>query len=224
MTITAVGSFAAAGSTTQSTLAVSPTAIGDIFCLATTVNISSKSVTGCTGGGVTTWNSVLGPYSSTTNNVNLRLWYGVITATGASTITITFSAALGTDGGELVAQQFHSSLPGGGWAVDTSNTLENSASTTVTFPSLTPVTSGEIYYGYAFNVGNSVVGSTSGYTYLATIGNNIALHNPSCTSSAQAPTSTQSTSSTSIAIAMMIREISVSRLNINQAVRRGSYY
>jgi hypothetical protein len=220
VTITAVGAFTQAGSTTQATLAVSPTAIGDIFCLFTVSQTSTISATSVSGGGVTTWNSVIGPFASTPSSNNYRLWYGVITATGASTITVTWSSAV--NGAEIGAQQFHSTV--GTFLVDTSNTLENASSTTVNFPSLTPVVSGEIYFAYAACFSTGVAGSTTGYIYQGTPSTNMSLYNPSCTASVQSPTCTQTTAGTSTAIAMMIRELVVTPQNINQAVRRGSYY
>src|ERR1039458_2159528 len=89
--ITPVGSAANASGTALKTLAVSPTAAGDVLVLEVG-NPSTTQVTAVSGGGVATWVKVVDSNSATPADVSL--WFGTITSVGAATITIT-SAATG---------------------------------------------------------------------------------------------------------------------------------
>ena len=103
-TISAVGTLANASGTGTTTLSVSPQHTGDIMVLATKVASSSISTSSVSGGGVTTWTRVEGPYTGYTGN-DLEIWTGTVTTTGASTITVTFSGSVSSIWTGLASQE-----------------------------------------------------------------------------------------------------------------------
>src|ERR1035441_6757220 len=89
MAISAVGSTYQAIGTAQKTITgVNPTAIGDCLVLAI-IGGTTYAVGAVSHAGVTTWHR-LGYYVAGFNNYqDVELWYGVVTATGSHTLTIT---------------------------------------------------------------------------------------------------------------------------------------
>ncbi|MDE3009242.1 MAG: hypothetical protein KGI14_09505, partial [Acidobacteriota bacterium] len=121
MTITAVGSLVKQAGGVATTLAVSPTATGDVLVLALATAGPNSSLTP-TGGGVSVWKKALEVANST--NDYCAIWYGEITATGAQTISF----------GSYVAsacQQFHSTNAGT-WTLDGAGSTITSLATTST--------------------------------------------------------------------------------------------
>jgi hypothetical protein len=154
-TISAVGSLVKNSGTAKTTLAVSPSAVGNTFVLSTMVVSTTVTVSSVSGGGVTT--SKLTSAVDSASGAEEELWLGPITATGSSTITVTYSGSISGKNSELDAQEYSSSAGASTtWAKDVVGSHTNSSSTTVTFPSLTPTGSGELYIGFA-NVANNGV-------------------------------------------------------------------
>ena len=107
MAWTPVGSITLVSGT--KTISVSPTAIGDILVLCIGSNGAAIYASAVVGGGVTTWiKSASG--GSTGFDGSAEVWFGVVTATGSSSITIT-TAATAADTG-LAVQQVHCPIPG----------------------------------------------------------------------------------------------------------------
>jgi hypothetical protein len=154
MAITTVGSLASGHGV--NTLSVSPTAIGDVLVLYLGDQYATTSVA---GGGVTTWNR-----GETDLGGVVSVWWGIVTATGASTITIVNSAASYTLT-TLATQQFHG--PSGHWTQDgaaCNTTGQWNGLSSGTYPPLTPTGSNELYFAMQF--GNQWDGgSTAGFTY-----------------------------------------------------------
>ncbi len=227
--ITAVGTTATHSGAAGTTLSVSPTAVGDCFILASGVQSATVFVSSVSGGGVTTWVNLAHAVNLGAQTASYDLWLGVVTATGASTITVTGSASLAALVVTLWAQQFH-----GGtsplWGVDgaqTGSKTNSPASTTITWPTLTPSGSNDLYVG----VGQSLFGATAstqtaGYT-MTLAGSEPFLFNPSV-STAQNPTCTNGSSSTSGTLAALIQANPVPgspRLRVvTQAVGRASSF
>ena len=168
MTITAVGSPVTQQKSSGSfSVTVTPTAIGDVMVVLTGGQAPSGQVSGMapSGGGVTTWNLVT-LYAG--GGVFTGIWWGVVTATGSSTLTVaaTFS---GADAG-LVVQQFHSSTLGA-WSADTyGQSVLTGAAASGNMESLTPTNSAELYFGVMSQAGStltSLSGSSSGFTYVS---------------------------------------------------------
>lgn len=208
MTISPVGSLAAAGGSGQATLSVTPAATGNILVCWITSQSTSSPATGLSGGGVTTWTRGTS-YLDTGNPSYLDAWWGVVTATGAATITAT--GLSGTTFNVLASQEF-SKTDAGAWAQvgagspaagSTGPSLGSGLS--VSWPSL--AASGHASYLYAGNglsiFGTLNAGSTPGYTYPFTgFSSNRPVYNQAY--SGVAPTSTQTNTGAYDTVGMLI--------------------
>src|ERR1035437_1560669 len=201
MAITAVGSTASATGTALKTLAVSPTAIGDVLvlgvaCASTTVHISAVS-----GGGVTTWTKLILANPGSTEG-DSELWFGPITTTGAATITITTTASSSIT---LFARQYNGPGGVGTWATDGAGAASTSTSTASSgnYPSVTPANSGELYVGLANLPAGSLGGSTANFTYANQSFAQFVYNPNASTPTAQSPAWTQSTANWSACSALL---------------------
>ena len=108
MAITVAGSWQGGGTGTT-TLAVSPVTIGDVIVLlCANENSTGAPPTGASGGGVTTWHYVsnTGNQNASSSTACVMLW-GVVTATGSATITVSGQAAgWASDTVRLMAVEF----------------------------------------------------------------------------------------------------------------------
>jgi hypothetical protein len=154
MTLTAVGSLASsAGSLT---LAVTPTAVGDVLVLGSADLGGPSPLTAVSGGGVTTWTKLIAyAYSS----YEVEIWFGQVTTAGAATITVSATGPPIS----LAAQQFSAGSPAT-WAADGSGAGAYHTTALGSYPSVTPSGSGELYLGFA-EMTATIGGSTSGFVY-----------------------------------------------------------
>jgi RHS repeat-associated protein len=161
-TISAVGSLQQSDGTGDTTLSVNPQHVGDALILSAFIN-GSQSISSISGGG-STWQKLARGYPGVWGSV--ELWLGTVTATGSSTITVSFSSSVSGEETSLSAQEYTNGTGATTtWAEDTGAGL-NGSSTTITFPTVSPsVTTGELYVGFDQVPGTSSVGSTSGFTY-----------------------------------------------------------
>jgi hypothetical protein len=189
------------------TLSVSPTNVGDLMTFFSSPN-SATSVASVSGGGVTTWTKVTG----------IEMWRGIVTTAGAATITVTYNNPAGNPN-ELAAMEFTTGSASGSWVVDASSAQYNStASTTVTYPSLTPQSTKDLYVGYGSTGSTMSAGSSTGFTYLAgSLTSREGLYNNSVSATTQ-PTATQSSSGTSITVGALIAAYSSSSVIANSTV------
>jgi RHS repeat-associated protein len=201
--ITAVGTATGAHTTGGSTLSVTPANVGDAFVMSVEVSNSAISVSSITGGGAT-WTKLTSS-SDSAQNVDSELWLGTITTTGSSTITINYSGSVSGIGTELEAQEYTNSTGADTtWSKDTTGNSDNgTSSTTVTFPTLTPAGSSELYVAYARADSVASAGTTPGYTYDITPNNNAYIYNPNVSSSTS-PTAAQSPAGRSFAVAALL--------------------
>ena len=70
----------------------SPGATGDLLALVTVVGSTSLTVSSVSGGGVTTWNKAAGFDGYL--NADEEIWYGKVTSTGSSTVTVAWSGSV----------------------------------------------------------------------------------------------------------------------------------
>lgn len=212
-------------------LAVSPANIGDllVFYSHSTNNVSVSSLS---GGGVTTWTKVTSG-SNGSNGGSVEMWRGVVTAAGASTITVAYSSTPGTN--EIATEEYTMHSTNSTWAIDNSGVNYNTTtSTTINYPSLTPTNSSELYTGYAWGQYAMTPGTTPGYTYVATAAGNYLAYDTSVTGGAATyPTATQSTAGYYISISadiagytgtsVIVNTTSTQQANFNvQAATSGS--
>jgi len=162
--ITAVGSLAKATGANLRTLSVSPTATGDVLILWVVSPGAFQATSAVSGGGVTTWHAGAKALDGTNGGV-AEVWWGVVTTTGAATITITNATGAGITF-NLGSLQFTAGA-GYVWSQDGVGGTYNAGATAAsgTYPSLTPAGSGELFAGCGVMLGGTVGGSTAGYTY-----------------------------------------------------------
>ena len=166
MAWTTAGSFA---SGTASTQAVTNTTIGNVRIVWTIA--SAQPVV--SGGGVATWNNTV-VYDATENPVWMVIAWGLVTATGAQTVSVTNSPL------EINTQELVPPLPL--IAIDVSGHLSGTTSADIAGVSLNVSNAGELWVGYAVSSGSASAGSLSGVTYTATPTANVigwALNAPS---------------------------------------------
>jgi len=157
-------------------LTVSNQGVGDLL-IVEVINFSNSTVwaTGLTGGGAT-WTMAGVKFSGTTNNYAASVFLGTVTSTGAGTVTPTWSGtAPGTY--SLTGHEFTSSV--GNWAFDQQANLDSAG--TLSWPSLTPVVNGELYFGMSGSFSASA-GTTAGYVYNSDANGDGEAYNLSCPS------------------------------------------
>jgi RHS repeat-associated protein len=212
--IAPLGGLASDMGTGATTLPVSPEAVGDVLVLAVGVFGDATTVTSLSGGGVTSWTR-LEQYADSSSD-DVELWMGKVTTAGSSTITAAFSASVAGHFVDIDAQEFANFGSATTWTKDTAGGSGSSGSTTVSYPSLTPATSGELYIGFAPAYGSVGSGSTPGFTYVPDPGDNMVVYDP-VVSSTVAPTAPQAPSSAYGAVGALI-EVSGSSANTTQDV------
>ena len=187
-TISALGALKQTGGTGKTTLAVSPQHVGDALVLAVGVFSSGSTVSSISGGG-SAWQKAS---ATTAGGGDTELWLGAVTATGSSTITVTFSSSVSSKTTELDAQEYqYSSATSTTWALDVAGSASTTgSSTTVTLPPLTPTGTGELYVDYTPVDNQAVAGSTSGFTYDATSSASLYAFDPTV-SATVSPTASQ---------------------------------
>ena len=124
-------------------LTVAPFNVGDLLVLAFWAN--GGPVTAVSGGGVSKW-TCASSYYDTTGSAYLGIWWGVVTGTGTSTITVT-DPGLGTNYGTVWAWEF--TATGANWTAaaasptaGTTGGTPGTSGTPVDYPALSP-TAGE---------------------------------------------------------------------------------
>jgi hypothetical protein len=209
--ITPVGGWTQVAATGNTTLSVNPQTVGDLMVVYAKVPNTSISLTSVSGGGVSTWTKGV-QFFATAVTEDMEIWFGKITTPGPSTITFTWSASVSSLITECGAQEFTAGFGSSTvWALDTSGTINNTSSSTVSFPPLTPANTGELYVGYCWAQNNSAAGSTAGFTYTLTPNVNINTYDPNV-SSAVSPTATQSPAGNSAGVAVLIHVSNASPL------------
>lgn len=211
ITITAVGSLVTHNNqpaVTSETVSVNPTAVGNLLAVAIETKYPaghSFGTTSVSGGGVTTWNQALA-FSSVDGIHRVELWWGVATSTGASNLVVGYNPdattqADGTSATSVDVQQF--SAPGATWGVDVTGSNDtNVAGTNPPFPTLTPTSGTECYFGYLAIPGSVTAGSTPGCVYQADVRGNETVYNVAVTSTITP--NTTSSSQVSVAAAMLL--------------------
>ena len=212
---TAMWTATSASSTATSwTVTVVPANLGDLMVFTPTFpnagNMTALSGGGCaaSGSGLPgAWQRIAGPFESPSTSVTQEIWIGVVTTTGSQTLTATIS---GMAGGNNVRRNCKAFGTGGGagtvWSVDgTPLTKTNTASTNVTFPTLTPSGPNRMYVGFGVNGTGLTTGQTAGYTVVLDPGTNVLVYDDNVAQSAQTPISKQSASAVSATIAALIK-------------------
>jgi IPT/TIG domain len=176
-TITAVGTLYThtnQPSLSTETISVSPAAAGNVLALAIETKfpsgVPSFTASGVSGGGVTTWKKARS--SLTIDGIHEQeLWWGVVTTSGPSTITVSYTSGSTSGNAEsataLDVQEFRSSSGTSTvWSLDVTGVVDTGVPTTVpNYPTLTPTSTNEAYFGYLAVPGFVSAGSTPGVVY-----------------------------------------------------------
>jgi hypothetical protein len=179
------------------TLSVSPANLNDlmVFFSSPRNGVSTTNVTGC---GIT-WSKISGSTAGSGADTSaIDMYKGVVTTTGACTLTATFSGSEGNPN-ELAAMEFSTGSTTGSWVVDASNTQFNGSSTTsMTFPSLTPQSSRDLYVGYGSG-GTYSSGCYTGFTCIAgSLTGRVGLYNTNVSGASQPVVTTGSSASMTV--------------------------
>ncbi|MGW2206769.1 hypothetical protein [Streptomyces sp. NPDC001774] len=198
--------------------------------LKTDLNSTSISITSISGGGVTTWAKAVGPFASN-SPANQELWWGQATATGSSTMTVTWSSSVSGIGTTLCAQQFAPGIGSPVWGVDASGTFTTASSSTVTYPTLAPTGGAEmLYVGGSYAGVGGTTGSTPGYVYQNDSNGDAFIYHTGITASTS-PTSSQGGASYSDTVAALfyntppaVGPVARQLVLTTRAVQRAAFY
>lgn len=224
MAITTVGSLVNSSVTTsQSTVSVTTVNVGDLV-VANLVVYGNVHVTGVVGGNVAAtgpgvWTQVNGPAYNATLGATVAQWVGTVATIGTATITLTFSGSIGSTKVQRTITQLTAGIGAGcEWHLGAA-AVTNTASTTLTYPSL-PATCAAVgyfpyapngaqastsgypfaYVGYCLNGSTGTAGSTSGFAYTVdTNGEVLAVATSVPQNTTAAPAASQSSSTVSVA-------------------------
>lgn len=233
MAISNVGTFVQAGSVGQSTLSVTPGAVGNAILFGTVISSSTVSAASVTGGSCT-WTRIVSPITDTTMAATVDLWLGTATATTTANITVTGTSSISALNNQLTAQEYTAGLGSTTvWAVDNGQASGfdiTTSSTTLTFPSLTPTGSGRLYHGFCVPQNNGAIPANSGgLVWQKDSFTDPVVYNLSI-SAATAPTgATQSPTGNYVSVAAVLTAAlpstsSPRRLAVFQAAKRASSY
>jgi hypothetical protein len=148
----------------NSTMTIDPVRAGDLVVLSVQLHTEGISVTGVTGGNVGAWQRAIAYANTGSDTLYYEMWWGVATATGPSTVSLTYSANVSQWSIELVADSFTtgSSAP---WWVVTAAGSSNPASAEVTWPALQSGTAAsQLYWGASEVESSGTSTSTPGFT------------------------------------------------------------
>ena len=201
----------------QEAIPVSAAAAGDLLTVAVETKFPgtpSFTVAGLSGGGVNTWRKAYS-YLTLDGSHGQELWSGTVTTPGASTLTATYTSASTSGTGEsassLDVQEFASSAGSAtAWSVDKTGSVDTRVATTdPNYPTLTPNSGQEAYFGYVAVPGSLGTGTTPGVVYQFDARGNQSAYNVSVSSpiSPSAPTSPSGTDETFSSIGMLVRAV-----------------
>jgi hypothetical protein len=203
------------GYSTTSTFSLTPSTVGDLILVEVisetvadyAIELSSTNVTWTVLVAHTALPAIGSLYIST-------IFIGEVTSTSTETVTVTYNT--GSPTVRIFWAEFNNTTGYGNLELDTVGVVSTS---TLNFPSLTPHGTGELYFGYAFNAGSAVAGSTSGYTYQIDANGNGACWNTDCTGSVQTPV-WGGTAADIYGIAVLIREATPGPVTVSLPIAR----
>lgn len=191
----------------QATQAITTVAVGDIVIVG--VMIASTSITvssiADTSSRITWQSATTIAGTDSTDTDRSEMWYGVVTSTGTTTVTVTYSGSVTSILCRLFVDSWSSSDgSSSAWSVvNTGGPTRTVSSGTITYPSVTSGSAGGLYEGFAFGNQVASAGSTSGFGYLdpsSGIGQ-ICFNGSLADNTAYQPTASYGTNSASYVIA-----------------------
>ena len=145
-------------------LGVAPSGVGNLLVLAFGSGGDGKVhalSSGVSGGGVATWHRAAG-YMNTGDHQLVEIWYGIVTAARAATLTISNSSAA-AEWNRLWAQEFTASGINLFWTVLAASKGSRATGSSIMYPSLT---GSGLYFGVAESgYGTLRAGTTPGFSH-----------------------------------------------------------
>jgi hypothetical protein len=237
MAITVIGNLDSSTGTALTSLTLTASAsVGSVRAFGAKANRTTGNISSLSGGNVTTWSRVAGPTVDTAGTAATHeLWIGTCTSSGTTAITVTWSGTITGISTDLYCRTFDNGNASTTWALDGSAAgfKDNTASTTITYPSLSASGAGELYFAHARCPSGGSYGTPTGQslTWVTTTdaNGNPYIYTLSSASGTNAPTqSTTSTDSHAIA-ALIVATIPSSAVRpdllvIEQSVNRAATY
>lgn len=184
MTFAAVGSPIASNT---STFTLVPVTVGD-FIIIEALQLDATNYVNALSSSNVTWSILVAP-QVVDSAVYSTVFIGQVTSTSSATVTVTVNT--GSVSVRLAGHEYSATAGYGAVTLDTSGQMFGTGGA---FASLTPGHgSGELYFGYAYNSGTAVAGTTAGFTYYVDPSSNGACWDVSCGNGAQQPTWTDTT-------------------------------
>lgn len=153
------------------TCSVTPVFTGDLMVFAFFSN--DQGVTALSGGGVSNWQQATSFWYNTGgifNYYTVSIWWGTVTTTGASTITVTDPTSQPGQYTKIWCREFTAASPN--WAIIAASPPPGSSGgsdlgtgATIIYPTLTPTASGNDLYVGACYATSYVHGNTPGFFY-----------------------------------------------------------
>ena len=137
--------------------AITPAATGDLLVVAVMNDTWADYVTSVSGGDVATWSAASAPDFDGTDGHIFQIWYGAVSATTNSTLSISWNGTINNVG--VCVEEYSA-----GTAVQWSVAASGNASSP--FPALNAPSGGGLYFGAAMAWSNAAAGSTPGFSYL----------------------------------------------------------
>lgn len=171
MPITPSGEYSDGG-TALTTLSVTTTGVGNLQVLYITSEPNGALVASVSSSNVATWENASSYEDSI--GVYTAIWWGVVTATGSDTVTISGTDLDGASYNTLWSREFSDDATSYVWSLLTASPGANSSGgimetgTSISYPSLadTGSTGDNLYVGGVQSIyGGMTAGSDSGYTY-----------------------------------------------------------
>jgi len=167
-TVSFVSTVSSSTTTTSGTVtSVTPSSVGDLLILTTSIPTSTTKVNSISGTNGTNGTWRLAKVSPTAgSSQRVEEWYSIATSNTAGTVTVTYNATTGSTA-ELDVSDFTAIGVGSGtsWGLSSSGSVSNSSnSSALNFSGLVPTSNGQLYFGYGNdqNVGLGTGGTCGG--------------------------------------------------------------
>jgi hypothetical protein len=201
-----------------------PQNVGDVLVLMAEES-GTSTITGVSGGDVTTWTEVnVSPASSPA--LRTEMWMGVITSTsGTPSVSVTYNTTPTSYEDavmEFTAANVNSNST---WGVNSTGVLLNpTASTTITYPTLTSEGASEIYVGYAQSQAGGSAGSYQNFSYKVTGGSNVITYvSPTSYNTPYTPTASQLSGESNTVAAILVAFVNSTSINNNTLTQQGNF-
>ncbi len=188
----------------DNSIMINPVKVGDLVVLSMQLHTTGISITGITGGNVGKWQRAIAYRNTGSDTLYYEMWWGVATATGSSTVNISYSANVSQWAIELIVDSFTTASPLP-WAVVTSGGSSNPASSSASWPALeSNGLADQLYWGASEEESSATSSPTAGFTSdLTSHGNCFVYDGALAPSTTYAPTCGESPADVSTSVGVI---------------------